>query len=449
LLAGLRRRLGRPRRPSLEITAILAVALVAGAFIMMARILGDTSDRPETAGGTDPPPGRAPVVAPGPILPIVIVQPFDAIGASPQQAAELEVFRSRLRGALARFDEIAVADNGALPSGSAAARSSYRLAALGEFHKDGGLTLSFWLTDADEGTIPWTQTFEIRAAEASSAISRIVPQVATKLAQPYGVIYARELADTHADRHYRCLIDTFEYRRGFERASLEGVDTCLEQLTTLNPSFADGFALRALRALQQYYDWQGDGPALLEQAVVLAQKAVDLKPQSARARQALMSALFARRDVPAALTEGEAAVSLNPHDMIVVHAYGMQLLFAGQAEKGAPLIRRAAAMSPVRPAMFEFTMFLSAYLLGDDKTVSNAARLFTNNDYALLLVARAVTAARAGDTEGARRAVERLITVHPSGRDNTRRRLERYFPSKEVVDWLIADLTVAGLFATQ
>jgi hypothetical protein len=106
-------------------------------------------------------------------------------------------------------------------------------------------------------------------------------------------------------------------------------------------------------------------------------------------------------------------------------------------------------MSPVRPAMFEFTMFLSAYLLGDNEKAIDAARLFTNNDYPLLLVARAVVAARSGDAERARRAVDRLMAVHPAWRDNARQRLERFFPSTELVDRLTGDLELAGLFATQ
>ena len=450
LLAGLRHRVGGHVRLTLEVAAFVVVVVAAGIVIAMMQGPQGVGDRREMTGTVNPLSGRAATEVPSsPILPTVIVQPFDMIGASPQQAAELDAIRSRLRDALARFDEIAVADDGALQSGQVVVGSTYRLAGLGEFRKDGDLTLSLWLTDADVGTIAWSESFEVGAAGARSAVSRIVQQVATKLAQPYGVVYAREAADAHVDRRYRCVIDAFEYRRGFRRAAVSEVDVCLERITTENPTFAAGFALQALRELQRYYDWQGDRALLLERAVMLAQKAVDLKPHSARARQALMSALFARREINAALSEGEVAVSLNPNDMIALHAYGMLLLFAGQADKGALLVRQAAAMSPVRPAMFEFTMFLSAYLLDDNEKATNVARLFTNNDYPLLLVARVVAAARTGDIEQSRRAVERLMTVHPAWRDNARQRLERYFPSKDIVDRLTGDLERAGLFATQ
>lgn len=91
-----------------------------------------------------------------------------------------------------------------------------------------------------------------------SAADLIVQQAATQLAQPYGVVYAKELADSDADRRYRCVIGMFEFRRAFRGAAVEGIDACLERVTALNPTFANGFALRALRVLQRYYDWQGD-----------------------------------------------------------------------------------------------------------------------------------------------------------------------------------------------
>jgi hypothetical protein len=450
-LAWFGRRLGEHAGHSLKIAAAVAVVLVAVACIMVVRIRQDAVDRSGIASVIHPPIARA-LREPGsgPILPIVVIQPFDVIGASPQQTAELEMLRSRLRDALASFDEIEVtADSALQPDQSTIRGSTYRLAGLAEFGKDNDLSVSLWLTDAEDNTIAWTQTFHVSGAEGRQGVSRVVQQVATKLAQPYGVIYARELADPHVDPRYRCMTGAFEYRRGFKRAAAEGVDDCLERLTEQNPNFADGFALQALRTLHRYYDWQGDSAALLEKAMILAQTAVDLKPQSARARQALMTVLFARRDIAAAFAEGEAAISLNPNDMIVLHGYGLLLLIAGQPEKGAALVRQAAALTPVRPAGFEFAMFLGAYLLNDDKTATDVARLFTNNDYQLLLIARAVSAVRAGDTEQSRRAVERLMLLHPGWRNNARKRLERYFPSQELVDRLMSDLTIAGLFATE
>lgn len=159
-LARLRRRLGGNGRLSLEIAALIAIVLVSWILIVVTRSPWHALDRAEITGSVNPPPARAPPdAAAGPIVPIIIIQPFETIRASPQQAAEVDALRSRLRDALARFDEIAVAENGELQPDKTSARSTYRLASLGEFRRNGHLSVSLWLTDADEGTIAWTRTF--------------------------------------------------------------------------------------------------------------------------------------------------------------------------------------------------------------------------------------------------------------------------------------------------
>jgi predicted Zn-dependent protease len=243
-------------------------------------------------------------------------------------------------------------------------------------------------------------------------------------------------------------MEAFEFWRGFDRSRSASVRSCLERVTALDPTFAEGFAILALMSLREYYEPEkNDPPDTLDPALAAAQRAVNLKPQSARARHALMSALFARGDIAAAFEEGEKMLALNPHDMLVVQAYGMRLVLAGQVEKGAVLLRQVAASSPVRTPKFEFSLFLSEYMLGRGENGAFHPRLFTSDDYPLLLVARAVSAVQAGAQDQARQAINRLITLHPGWRDNPRGRLERYIPAPEIVDRLAQDLTAAGLFA--
>jgi len=364
-------------------------------------------------------------------------------GASAQQTNEVEALRGRLRDALARFDEIEVASEGAPASSQPATRSAYRLVGIADYHGD-TIHLSLSLDDADDETVAWTQAFDLATSDLRERGKDIVRQVATQLAQPYGVIYAHELADSRADTRFRCVLDAFEFRRTFNNETRAAAEACLAQLTAAYTRFADGFALQSLNVLNRYYEGNGD-PVLLEQAVALAQKAVDLKPQSARARQALLSALFARGDVGPALTEGETAVSLNHCDMIVLYSYGLHLMLADHAEQGAELMRRAAAQSPVRPALFEFGLFLAAYILRDEPDSATRARLYTSGDYPLTYLARAVIAARSGDTVAARAALEKLLAMSPRWRMEPKQRLQRYFRSPQIVDRLMADLKLAGM----
>ncbi len=388
-------------------------------------------------------------------MPVIVVQQINAVAAPGKQAIVLDALIHKLRDALARFDEIEVFSELAsknLSFKEVKAHSIYRLAVTAEYDKDDVVDLSFRLHDASDGTIVWSQAFDKMplAANSTAARNEIVQKMATTLAQPYGVIYARELAKLatrDVDPRYRCVMEAFEYWRGFDRAKGPGVRACLENVTALDPTFAEGFAILGLLTLREYYEPENDPSDTLDPALVAAQRAVDLKPQSARAHQALMSALFARGDIAAALADGEKLISLNPYDMLVVQAYGMRLVIGGQPEKGTILLHQVAVSSPVRTPKFEFSLFLSEYLLGQDENPAFHARLFTNDDYPLLFVARAITAARAGAHDQARQAIDRLITLHPGWRDNPRGRLQRYIPTPAIVDRLAQDLTAAGLAA--
>jgi hypothetical protein len=401
-------------------------------------------------------PSLAMVLRPGSGLPAVFIRPFDETGGA-APAGTLEDVRRKLRDALARFDEIVVASEPLPPARRAQPQSvtqrEYDLAGTLRHNGNGTATLAFRLFDLADGTVAWTRSFDgIPVADLSAAVeSQIVQQVAALLAQPYGVIYARELTKMAADDvdpRYRCLLGTVEYRRGFDRARGVGMRPCLEQVTVQDPTFAVGFAVLALLNLREYYESDDDGSAALARAIATAQRAVDLKPHSARARQALMSALFARGEIADALAEGERAVWSNPYDMTVLQAYAMRLVLSGQIEKGAVLLRQAAAGYPTRPPILEFSLFLSAYLLGDDSNAAYQARLFTNDDYPLLLVCRALAAARVGDQAQARLTIERLNALHPGWRDNPRQRLRRYIPSAQIVERLAGDLAALGVGGT-
>lgn len=447
-MASAERLRGLLRRPSRILGGLGALVLVAVACYVAIAAKDSWYAPSDLAEGGKP---VADVATPRELspVPVVFLLPLDTIGASRQQALELEAFGARLRDALSRFDEIAVVSGGAAapPPG----RSIYRLGGLADYRNDGALNLSLWLADSEDGTVVWSRTFEPGADDLrSSALHSIVQKVATKLAQPYGVIYAHELADERADPRHRCVLAAFEYLRGFSPAAGTAADSCLQQLVQRNATFANGFALGALVIVRRYYRGEVDGAAGLEHAATLAQRALELKPQSARARQALMSVLFARAASDAALMEGKAAVAANPYDMILLQAYGLQLVLNGRVEEGAPLIRQAAALSPMRPALFEFGLFLCAYLLGDrDDDLVGQPRLLIDNEYPLVLIARALTAVQAGNVEEARRAINRLLTLYPDWRDNGQERLERYIPSPSISARMARDLAAVGFPVTR
>jgi tetratricopeptide (TPR) repeat protein len=429
---------------------LLVCAAVAGVTVL--RQQGDSSDitsqlpldsaeRPKAALARS----RSP-------LPVVLVEPITAVADAPF-TQEFGVIRAKLADSLARFDDIEViAEPPAPPAAVREPRASsvYRLTIAGERHSDGAVSPRVQLIDAGNGAVVWAHGFErLRAGDDFAATAEaIARQVAPTLAQPFGVIYARELAAPSGDSKYRCLLDAIEYRRTLDPSHHVEIRACLERTLALDPKFPSVQAALAFLTLREYYAGENRDPKVLDDALRLALRAVEIKPGSARAHHVLMNVLFARGDLASAMAEGERAIALNPYDMTAFIGYGLRLAFADRAAEGLVMLERAAALSPVRPPILEFALFAVHHALGNDARAAHHAALLTDEIHPFVLLARALVAIKAGERERAQQHVDRLFTLHPAWRISPRREIERYIPAANVVDHMMRDLAPVGFGTT-
>jgi tetratricopeptide (TPR) repeat protein len=390
-------------------------------------------------------------------LPVVSLAAVEAVGSSSSSTAQFDGLRNRMRDALARFDEINVASGPPLrnPTSSykrqlpgRAPADEYDLTEHVEGNADGSATLTFALLDADDSTVVWSQTFRnvSPAGDWDATQDAIVRAVATSIAEPFGVIHAHEHAKAGLDPRLACLIDAVEYVWNFNVDMHAGVRACLERVTRLDPNFAPGFAMLQFVYVREFYNDVNFGPSdplILDRAMQAAQRAVSLKPQSAWAHAALESAYYAVGEIPAALAEGDTAVSLNPLDPMAVNNHGIRLVLAGEIDKGEALLRRASKDQIVINAnLVDFCLFLTAYLKGDRETASSHANLSFSDRHVLGLVARLLAAK--DDPPKAAQIRERLVTLYPQFREDPRRAIAKFFPAAGLADRLVHDLREMG-----
>jgi tetratricopeptide (TPR) repeat protein len=394
---------------------------------------------------------------PMPTYPLVYVGPFQADAASAAQPAA-ERLRAKLRDALGRFDEIQVM-SGMPPDNERIRRAAADPTIPGYYTltarisgAGAAMNLSVLLTDIADGRVVFTRSFRIdrASAERDGADESIVREIAVTLAQPYGVIHARErveqLTAPSADLRYRCLLDYYDYFRKFVPADHARVRDCLERAIAANPTFAAGYSALAEIVLQEHRRHlnvrPGDGPPL-DRALAAARRAVEIKPNSAHGHQALMDVLFLRGDHALALEAGERALSLNPYNPNILACYGARLIALGHLEKGARLMREAASASAVRPAWHDFFLFLAAYLSGDQRLAASHAEQISSATFSLGLLARTLVAVEQGKVEVARQQYDRLTDLHPGWRD-IGREARKTFPAETVYRRIVADLAKAS-----
>jgi tetratricopeptide (TPR) repeat protein len=382
--------------------------------------------------------------SPGFGLPTVYVRPFNVIGGPPTPSSDL-VLRDSLIDAFTRFDEIEVRSEPAPAVGATdqVQRSQYELATTAEYAADGAIRLNFRLVDLREHTVVWSRSFD----RTPIVRAEVVRELATALVQPYGAIYALERTKRASaakfNPSYVCLIDSFEAWRSYDVRKEDAVRACLEQTTRADPSFAGGFAALATLHFREYAFGFGAGASdrsVLDRSLAAAQRAVELKPESARAHQALMDAHFFRGELAQAREQGDKAVALNPFDMYVAGDFGMRLVFMGDSATGVALIERFLDNRKAGSSRGDFALFLAAYLAGNDNVASFHAGQITNSRFPLGVLARALAAARGGDHADASRELDHLFALNAGWRDDTRGALKRFFPASEIVDRLAADI---------
>jgi tetratricopeptide (TPR) repeat protein len=323
-----------------------------------------------------------------------------------------------------------------------------------EYRDDGTTSVRFRLLDNSDGTVHWARVFErLRAGEDRAATEdAIVTELAAVLVQPFGVIRAlsrrKHLATGADDPRYRGIVEASESFRSFDPAQHMRARVSLERLIAVHPDFVSGFSYLAalyFREFQYGYAGQMGDPAMLDRALAMARRAIELKPESSRAYQILFGVLFARHELAAAFAAGDRALALNRYDTTVLSDYGGRLVIVGEVDRGMDMLQRAGEFGIVRPSWHHFYMFLGSYLRGDLANIVHHASQITGEDYPLGLVARALAAARAGDRGRAARSLQRLAAVSPAWGANVRAELDRFFPVAALADRIARDLAQAGL----
>jgi hypothetical protein len=397
------------------------------------------------------------------LLPVVAVDAFEIVGPPALPDAALVRLDDRLRDALALFDEIEVlakapglADSGppTLSRDDAAAlESDYRIGATIEFHRDGSASLTFRLLDTEEHSLIWSRMFDhVSLMENSAATrSKIIREVVTNVALVNGVIFAHErvkrATSGSIDPRYACLLDAIDYSHRYSKVTHQSVRTCLEDLVAADPSFALGYAyLAKIQSREHYFDTGagGDAPAA-DRALKAAQRAVELKPGSARAYQSLMVALSIRHDLEPALAAGRMAMRLNPYSYFVQADLGLRLVVCGQIDEGLRMLREASANWMVRPVWVDIAMGLSLYLVDDLPAARMYIESTTSAAVPWALLVRAVIAERGGEPDQARDLAHRLIAMQPGWRDDPRTELRKVIIAPEIVDRMARDFEAIGL----
>ncbi|MDU0340240.1 adenylate cyclase [Bosea rubneri] len=404
------------RSPPWLVGSLLALTMLAAGYLAWLA----TPPQPVTSA-------RASSMPEGPSL---ALKPFANLSGQPEVNYYAAGLSEELLAQLTRFKELTVLAREPSPgpapgtAGEPQRLPGNRYVLEGGIRlSDGKLRISARVLDGDSAIVLWAGTYDAdpRDKPIVEIETTIAANVATAVAQPYGVIFTNPplvrpgklgLASPPQDcsyrfYHYRTVIDAAEHAQARE---------CLEQVTERYPQHATSWAMLSYLYLDEErfkLNRRGGQPTPMVRARAAAERAVRLAPENVRALQALMTVLYFSGEAAEALRIGAQARALNPNDTELLGEFGAWVAQSGNWVRGASLIEEAMAKNPGHSSYYTGLLALAAYMQGEDARAVDLIKRANLQRFSIYHFVAALIFARCGMGHEAAQARAEFLKLRP------------------------------------
>jgi adenylate cyclase len=277
------------------------------------------------------------------------------------------------------------------------------------------------LVETKSGAVVWLDHYDDRStADVAGLQARVAHDLATKIGQPYGLIFRtesgrldeRSALDWDA---YRCTLQYYDYRIALTQASHAAARTCLERTVARFPAFSTGWGMLSMVYLDED---RGGFPAGataqgIPGALLAGRRAVSADPRNVRALQALSTALYFSGMPGEGREIGEKALALNPNDPDLLGELGARISQAGDLERGRALLEKALALNPGNAGYYMGHLAVASFLQGRREEAVREVEASNLARYPLYHLVAAMVYADANRLDEARKAAAELLRVRP------------------------------------
>ncbi len=393
--------------------------------------------------------------------PSLMVMPFENIGADQGRDFIARGLTYELIGSLTGYGELLVfGPETSFGIGRQDAKSNeitkpdYVLS--GSVHAtDAVVRVSAILSESRTGQYVWSTDLErdLTTVSLIELEADIAGQVAGAIAQPYGVVFNRAAAAIASKPagnfvSYQCIVKFREYWRVYDKQQYDEVRGCLERTIEADPRYAKAYSSLALLNIDAYrFGFGGDRIAHdpLERALQMAQKAIDLDPNSSDGYLALSMAHWFSGDTDRSIQVARHGLDLNPHNSDLLGELGLRYALLAKWDESAPLIAEAYARNPAAPSGYRVASFLNAYMQGDYRAALQQA-IQVKAPYVLYgHMARAIAYAQLGDSANAAASVAEILRIDPDYGHRIVKDLDKRHVDPSIIQAIVEGLAKAGL----
>ena len=279
------------------------------------------------------------------------------------------------------------------------------------------------LVEGRTGRYIWAELFERSIGPPGLVAVRdeVANTIARILAQPYGVIFRNSERRIDAGNGESLtardlVVQSYQYARTFDRSLFEPIRAGLERVVLRDPHYADGFARLAtmyVDAVRFRHDVSAVTADPLGRAQALANRAIELAPQSSRAHHALALVYWFRGNASGAVAVLEKSLGDNQNDTNVLAEVGLRYAMLGDSEKAAALLEASFELNAAQPAVYRMGMFWVQLARGDYLEALAEARLIDAPDFVHSHAAVAIAAALLGRRQEAEIGLRALLQADP------------------------------------
>jgi Predicted integral membrane protein len=207
------------------------------------------------------------------------------------------------------------------------------------------------LVDASSRTQHWGEAYDSALADILAIPDKITGAIVSTL---HGRVESSLLEQSRrkpALAAYECVLRGLKHLRGYDPDDNKRAVELFQQAMGLDPGYALARAYRAFAEVVLH--GYADAPdAILDQALALAQTAIDLDASDSRCHWILGAIHIYRGDLHHGHQHYRRAVILNPNDANAVVSSGRMLARLGQLEEGIDRIREAMRLNPYHPEWY-------------------------------------------------------------------------------------------------
>ena len=376
------------------------------------------------------PPSAPPAALPLPDKPSVAVLPFTNMSGDPEQEFFADGIAEDVITALSRYPSLfVIARNSCFTYKDRVVDVKQIGRELGvRYVLEGGLRkagnrirVTAQLVEAETGKHVWAERYDRELADIFAVQDEIAEAVTVSVAP--AIAHAERQRAVRKPPHN---LDAWAaYQRGLWHLShvTAGENALAEkffrQSIELDPAFAGGHTGLAYALANAGNTFQQmDFNEAMGAAEASARRAVALDATDAEAHAVLSGTLAGRGDVAGALIEAEHARSLSPNLASAHGALSMLLIYSGRAREGIAAHQTCARLDPRDPRLGWrlHRVALGHYFIGEYAAARDAAELAISEYPEFPTPYRVLAAAlgQLGQGEGAKRALDRAISLRPA-----------------------------------